>query len=346
MSFNYIGSKKKLIDFIDTPIKDIITSDTTFLDAFAGTGIVGSSFERKYNCNIIANDMEYYSYIINYALLCVPFTKKLDKIIKTINTLQVKNTEYKLIVNNYSPDGDRLFWTKDNAFRCDFIRYYIDKLLEKTSITQSEHIYLVACLLAAMDKRANTTSVYGAFLKQFKKSAIPQIVIEPIHRVEKMNPNNQVYNLNINSSTIYERDYDIVYLDPPYNERMYSSNYHPLNYIAHYKDLSIYGKTGLITDYNKSKYCHKSNAFEMLTELIENLKTKHIILSYNNEGIMKLDDIKKLFMSKGNLTLYKKIYKKYKSNKTQEDENVYELLYHCEISSTSELNTFNEIILV
>ena len=71
MSFNYIGSKKKLIDFLDNVVNKIVSTykDKTnikFFDGFAGTGIVGSSFHKKYNFITISNDLEYYSYIINY----------------------------------------------------------------------------------------------------------------------------------------------------------------------------------------------------------------------------------------------------------------------------------------
>jgi adenine-specific DNA-methyltransferase len=78
MTLNYIGSKKKLIDFINIPISKIVSNtkkDIVFLDGFAGTGIVGSYFHNKYNFNIIANDLEYYSYIINHSLLCVKYSK-------------------------------------------------------------------------------------------------------------------------------------------------------------------------------------------------------------------------------------------------------------------------------
>jgi adenine-specific DNA-methyltransferase len=68
----------------------------------------------------------------------------------------------------------------------------------------------------------------------------------------------------------------------------------------------------------------------MLTNLVNNFKTKHLLLSYNNEGIMDIEEIKKLLLKNGKVTLYKKVYKKFKSNTKQEDENVFELLFHCE----------------
>ena len=68
----------------------------------------------------------------------------------------------------------------------------------------------------------------------------------------------------------------------------------------------------------------------MLSNLVTNLKTKHLLLSYNNEGIMDIEQIKSLLLKQGKVILYKKVYKKFKSNTKQEDENVFELLFHCE----------------
>ena len=198
------------------------------------------SFQFIYNLKIIANDLEYYSYIINFAQLCVPYTNKLKDIITKLNgELKDNNINkviegYKLITNNYSPKGidKRMFWTEENAISCDYLRYRIDSLLKNNDITINEHNFLVASLLCTMDKVANTTSIYGAFLKKFKKSASVLIELKPIHTSEIKENINQVTNLDINSNEILDKTYDIVYLDPPYNERQYSSNYHPLNYLA------------------------------------------------------------------------------------------------------------------
>ena len=355
MSFNYIGSKKSLIDFINIPLSKIINKNIdkslTLLDGFAGTGIVGSSFKLKYNnLKIIANDLEYYSYIINYSLLLVPYSDKLINIINIINDYIINNSNielqdnYDLITKNYTPLGDdkRMYWTIENGIIADYCYYIFNKKLKDNDINNDEYIFLIASLLCSMDKIANTTSVYGAYLKKFKSSSIDKLFLIPIHINKEIDLENKVYNYDINNNIILEQYYDIVYLDPPYNQRQYSANYHPLNFIANYNNkLELYGKTGLIKNYNKSKFCQKTNAFEELQYLINNLKTKNILLSYNNEGIINYDDMKEFLISKGKVKLYKKIYKKYKSNILQEDMNVYEYLFHLKISN---INSFTEII--
>ena len=82
----------------------------------------------------------------------------------------------------------------------------------------------------------------------------------------------------------------------------------------------------------------------MFNDLVKNLKTKHILLSYNDEGIMKLDEIKKILMENGNTILYKKVYKKFKSNKAQNNDTVFEYLFHLEKTNNNiKDNSYKEI---
>ncbi len=340
MSFNYIGSKKSLLKFIQIPLEKIIETyenkEIKFLDGFSGTGIISVYFKSLFpNIKIISNDMEYYSYIINYSQLCVSYNDNLKKIIENMEYKQNIFHDYNLISTNYSPKGiqNRMFWTEENAVKADYIRYIFDDYLQKNIINNDEHIFLISSLLLSLDKVANTTSVYGSFLKQFKKSSQQKLILKPIH-TNILNKISTVHNEDINSNIILNQKYDIVYLDPPYNQRQYCSNYHPLNYIAKYdNNLEIYGKTGLLKDIKKSKYCRKNEAYDTLKHLLLNLKTKHILLSYNNEGLIKFDDIKELVTSLGKVILYTTPHKKYKSNLKQKNENVLEYLFHLEKSN-------------
>lgn len=215
--------------------------------------------------------------------------------------------------------------------------------MKNKSITKDEFYFLTASLLSSFDKVANTTSVYGAFLKKYKNSALKILIVKPIHTdLNIINfKDNDVFNLDINSNDITNNKFDIVYLDPPYNSRQYSSNYHPLNFIAKYdKNILPYGKTGLIENSNKSNFSVKKNVFDSFTNLINDLNTKFILVSYNNEGLMSSDTIVDILKSKGKTSLYKYEYKKFKSQATQLNENVFEYLYLCEVGKNGKFNTF------
>jgi adenine-specific DNA-methyltransferase len=352
-TLNYIGSKKSLLDFIDYVIGEIIddkfddTNKVKFLDGFAGSGIVGKFFNQKYDFNIYSNDLEYYSFVISYSLLKVPYSNKLENIINQLNLLTkpIKSDKFNLITENYSEKGKekRMFWTIPNAEKADAIMENILDSIDKKIITKDEYFFLLASLLSSFDKVANTASVYGAFLKKYKSASLKSLIIKPIHTdINIVNSDiNQVFNNDVNSNTITNSKYDIVYLDPPYNSRQYSSNYHPLNFIAKYDDNIIpYGKTGLIEKSNKSKYSIKKSVSDSFTNLIDNLDTKFIMVSYNDEGLMDSDTIVKILESKGKVSLYKYEYKKFKSQLTQISDTVFEYLYLCEVGKKGEFKTF------
>ena len=88
-TLNYIGSKKSLLNFIDHIIEKINpqfkkTKKIKFLDGFAGSCIVGKYFNQKYGYNVFSNDMEYYSYVLSFALLMTLFIMLLMSKIKLI----------------------------------------------------------------------------------------------------------------------------------------------------------------------------------------------------------------------------------------------------------------------
>jgi len=178
MTLNYIGSKKKLLPFLDYVISSNVEGKGSFGDLFAGTGIVGKYFSDK-GYSIIGNDTEWYSYVINYASLKCSYSTGIQEIINSFNQLKGISG---LIHKNYTKKGGRLFFTEDNGMKTDAIRLKINELLNEKKINQDDYYFLLASLLQSLDKMANTTSVYGAFLKKMKKNASKPLVIKPIHK--------------------------------------------------------------------------------------------------------------------------------------------------------------------
>ena len=109
---------------------------------------------------------------------------------------------------------------------------------------------------------------------------------------------------------------DILYLDPPYNARQYGANYHVLNTIAKYDTFAPRGKTGLRT-YNKSAYCSSVKVVNAFEELIKNAQFKYIFLSYNNEGLMPPDVVRRIMEHYGKYDLATTDYQRFKADKTE-----------------------------
>ena len=116
--------------------------------------------------------------------------------------------------------------------KCDSIRQKIEQWKKKLQITDNEYYFLLASLLESINKHANTASVYGAFLKKIKKSALRPVVLKPANLFIN-DHEHKVFNENINT-LVKKVSGDILYLDPPYNQRQYATNYHILETIARY----------------------------------------------------------------------------------------------------------------
>jgi adenine-specific DNA-methyltransferase len=312
---NYIGSKKTLLSFIEETIENNIEGklqDKIFCDLFAGTGIVGTYFKNKAK-SVISNDLEYYSYILNKNYVGINKILDLENIFQYLNELPLKEG---FIYKHYcqNKDSERMYFSLHNGKKVDTIRKGIQDLYDRNLIDEESFYHLLASLIESADKVANTASVYGAYLKHIKKSALKELILKPAE-FEISSYKNQVFNMDANY-LIEMIEGDILYLDPPYNARQYSANYHLLNTIAEYKEFIPKGKTGL-REYNKSNYSKKTEVLNSFEELIKHAKFKYIFLSYNNEGLMTVDDIRRIMSKFGEYSLEQKEYKRFKADKTE-----------------------------
>jgi len=314
---NYIGSKHKLANFIKSTICSVVgedLSDTVFCDIFAGTGIVGRNFKACVK-RVIANDCEYYSYVLNKNYI-ENHTEIADKqiFIDELNNLSLIDNGF--IFKNYCVGGgtERQYFSDCNGKKIDTIRQKIEKWKSKNKISSNLYFFLLASLLECADKVANTASVYGAYLKHLKKSAQKELILQPA-----------IYELNDNEHLVFNTDShilisqiegDILYLDPPYNARQYGANYHLLNTIAKYDEFIPKGKTGM-REYKKSNYCSSAKVCIEFENLIKNAQFQYIFLSYNNEGLMSVVDVRKIMQKYGKYDLAETDYQRFKADKTE-----------------------------
>ncbi|MCL2596594.1 MAG: DNA adenine methylase [Paludibacter sp.] len=314
---NYIGSKYKLLNFIKNTIYNVVgknLSDKVFCDIFAGTGVVGKSFKCEVK-KVIANDCEYYSYVLNKNFIENNFEiKDKEQYISELNTLPL--IENGFIYQNYciGTNGQRQYFSDRNGKKIDTIRTEIENWKNENKISENLYFFLLASLLECADKVANTASVYGAYLKKLKKTAQNELILQPAN-FDVNNNKHEVY-LSDSNELIQKISGDILYLDPPYNARQYGANYHILNTIAKYDAFIPKGKTGL-PNYEKSKYCNKNKVQSQLDSLIKDANFKYIFLSYNNEGLMSVSEIRAILEKYGKYDLQTINYQRFKADKTE-----------------------------
>ena len=230
---NYIGSKYSLLPFIERVFRQVADGDErVFCDLFAGTGAVGRRF-KQLGLRIIANDLQYYAYALNKAYL------EIDRLPRFVRLRRAYQSELKalgivtsepisatlalvnqldgvrgFIARNYGPAGGRLYYTADNAERADAIRRTIEDWRTDELISEKEYFYLLAALLEAIDAVANTASVYGAYLKRFKASALKELKLRPL-ALPSGGRRCRVYQEDANDLVGRIRC-DVLYLDPPF----------------------------------------------------------------------------------------------------------------------------------
>lgn len=327
---NYIGSKSSLLPFIDKHYSRTIDGgEQTFCDLFAGTGAVGRHFKSK-GLRVIANDIQYYSYVLNkayleinrppsFAALCkefraeiartsLPHMTPLTAVLAFVNGLPNRRG---FITKHYSPLANRFYYTQENAEKADAIRQAIKQWRAAAILNEREYYYLLCSLLEAIDQVANTASVYGAFLKKFKSSARRRLVLKPLDLCKPIK-GCKVYNEDANE-LIGRIKCDVLYLDPPYNHRQYGANYHVLETIAADDQPKLRGITGM-RDYHGSLYCRARSAKDALEQLIRRARSKHIFVSYNDEGIMSLAEVRKILALRGRPKTFQRTYQRFKAD--------------------------------
>lgn len=342
---NYIGSKHSLLQFLEESIITITgnSSDYVFCDMFAGTGAVGKHF-KKLGYQVIANDIQYYSYVLNRHYIgnhneidfkglydeiseLLTAQDKLQSVCDYLNGLDgIEGFVYK----NYCPNENcnRQYFSVENGKLCDAIRIKIENWHTSNKITDDEYYCLLSILLESIDKTANTASVYGAYLKQYKRSALKRLNLQPIPVITN-SKEHFVFNDDVNK-LVNHIEMDILYLDPPYNARQYSSNYHVLETIAGYDNPKLTGKTGMRADSIKSQYCSRTAVKNEFSDLISKAKAKYIFLSYNNEGLLSIEDVKEIMSKRGEYGLFAKKYTRFKadSNRDYKDTKTTEYLHY------------------
>ena len=338
---NYIGSKFQLLDWLSESILEKTGWDSftnrTVADLFSGTGVVSYYF-RKNGAIVISNDAEAYSSIITHAFTRSVYTSSCQRILESFqNELDEKKylDTVGFVTKHYSPyqENERKFFTVDNAKRIDYLRTRIEE--SRPILSEDEYMFVLASIIIAADAVSNVPAVYGCYLKQFKSKAEKALHLRPIHTYTELAPEKSVtYNLDVLHPDLLEScKAELVYLDPPYNERQYSKNYFPLNVIAKQpkqEDDTFFlkGKTGIPSDCFLSPFCKKGAIVEKAFDtLFQKLDASWIFLSYNSESTVPKDTLLQIMGKYGKASVIERDYKRFKSFDYNKDVPIKEYLF-------------------
>lgn len=332
----YLGSKESLTEAIIQLLADkgLLQRNLVFFDAFCGMGSVSDAVKTSFD-HIIINDALKCSSIFAlgklYANECT--FERLG--FNPFDFLNANNSvRHDFIFNNYSPGGsDRMYFSAENAERIDFFRYQIEEWKNQELLNEHEYIYMLACLMESVSDVSNTAGVYGAFLKHWDSRAVKPIAFNRIDSNDGICQLVEFHNDKI-ENIIRNIKCHILYLDPPYTQNQYGTQYHLLETLILNDNPTISKVTGsrptgpMRSDWSKMYHAHI-----LFDKVVAETHASHIILSYNNDGFMSKEFIESTLKRYGVEESYECLvidYKKYNNTKCQGASGHQEYLFYIE----------------
>ena len=315
----YIGGKSLLLEeiFNSIPVK---MRKGTFCDVFAGTGIVGS-YAFSYFDKVILNDLLYSNEII-YRAFFGHGTFSIEKLQRFRQDMARESKTIKS-PNYFSQNFGGKYFSNSAAKAIGFIREVIE--LNPYNFNKRERAIALASLVYSIDRIANTVGHYEAYRK--KGSSFKELdfrLIQPTINLEA-----EIFRKDAND-LVRQIEADVVYIDPPYNSRQYGRFYHVLETLIKWEKPKLQGVALKPPTENASDYC-KSGAVDAFDDLIKNIESRFIVVSYNNTYSSKssssrnkisLREITSILRAKGQTDIKRVPHKYFSAGNTKFDNHL------------------------
>jgi adenine-specific DNA-methyltransferase len=366
----YIGNKTRLLPFILRTLDRLGIEPGAAHDAFAGTASVGRALKAR-GWRVASSDIMTYAYVFGRAYVVAQRAPGLANLRtgdadlrRALRTAAFRSrvaargggalaavAEYLtswlepepgFVRDHYSPLGGRMYFSVDNAKRIDAVRRRLHEWHAGGLIADDGFYVLLAALLEAADRVANTAGVYAAFIKEWQPNARRPLVLEP-----------QMPIRGPRGSTAHRADaaevaqslgpVDLLYIDPPYNGRQYSGYYHIPEILARgwFDDTpTLRGKTGLLGDAKqRSAWCSPRGVERALAELLMATQATHVLISYNSEGLLSETAMRRVLAHSsvdGDVRRFTHRYRRYRADRDGPQrqyraDRVRELLYYARL---------------
>ena len=343
----YIGNKRKLLDIIHQAIDMTEVDGGSFVDLFSGSTVV-ARFAKKLGFRVLANDWEPYSEQIAIGTIVnnkePPFLQLggCENVFRMLN--DVKPIEGYITKHlcpeddqNLNHEEDRLFFMRKNGMKIDAMRELISSWTNDEKISSEEFGYLMASLAYSVSYVSNTSGVFKGFHRGWGGSngtaqyrICSDIELRPAilfdNGEKNISTREDAGKLVFELTNILGEIPDIVYLDPPYNQHPYGSNYHVLNTVTLWdkpdfpKKITRGTKSAIRLDWRTDRriaYNSQRRAAQEFQELIDNITAKFILTSYSTEGNIPLEEMMRILGSKGSLRIVKREYVRYRVSPTR-----------------------------
>lgn len=345
----YIGTKRHLLPFIGQGVamvqQRLGRQQLRCFDAFSGSGVV-SRYLKRFSELLYSNDLENYAAVLNRCYLAnreEVTAQDLPTLRAVFRQRMAEEWAPGLLADLYAPqddahirEGERAFYTRRNAVYLDTARRIIDTL------PAAAQPFFLAPLLYEASVKTNTPGVFKGFYKneagigQFggrAQNALSRIMapIElPAPVFSRFDCEHHVLQGDAAAVAATLPELDLAYLDPPYNQHPYGSNYFMLNLLLRYQRPQQMSRvSGIPTDWNRSPYNSKAAVQGALKKLLESTPAKFLLVSYNSEGFITPAEMTALLSRIGRVTTLQQDYATFRGCRNLKDRaiHVQEYLY-------------------
>ena len=282
----YIGNKTRLLPFIQRVLKSRGLVGGTVHDAFAGTASVGRALKAR-GWRVHSSDLLLSSYVFQraYVVSCGA-DASLGKLARELSAVSPREG---FITRHFSPvgDGERMYFTVENAGRIDAAREELAVWRERGLISEDTYYILLAAIIEGADRVANTAGVYASFMKRWQPNARRRFEVKPEVPADG-DPGATAHLMDAAAAAREIGEVDLIYIDPPYNSRQYVAYYHIPEIIARGwsdSDPAVRGKVGLLAGKEgRSDWSHGRRVQKLFSGLLSVTKARHALVSFNSEG--------------------------------------------------------------
>jgi adenine-specific DNA-methyltransferase len=345
----YIGNKRALLPFIGEALARVTRrlgkDRLSVFDVFSGSGIV-SRFFKRYAQKLLVNDLEVYAETVSR---CYLHNQTRDGLLRLeeiharlVQSLGEKDLREGFISRLYAPrdeedirPGERVFYTPRNARYIDTARALIEELPEE------DRPFFLAPLLSEASIHVNTSGVFKGFYKckhsgrghfgGTRGDAISRIrgnIGLPFPVFSNFSCPVCIYREDAACAAEKAPPVDVAYLDPPYNQHPYASNYFMLNLIAEYREpREISPVSGIPKNWNRSAYNSSARVHDAFAALIRKLKAKFLLISFNSEGFIAREQMPDILRAAGKLSVLQTRYNAFRGSRNLKNREIHTTEY-------------------
>lgn len=329
----YLGNKRALLGFIGKGVQQVASRlgrrKLRVWDAFSGSGIV-ARYLKQWASELFVNDLEDYSRVLNECYLSNASehdAELLQQSIHAVRETALADMRPGLVAELYAPQedtcirpGERVFFTRRNACYIDAARRAID------SLPLSMRAFALAPLLYEASVHNNTGGVFKGFYKDARgigqfggqgRNALDRILRDielPVPIFSRFECPCHVMQQDARTAAHQLPELDLAYLDPPYNQHPYGSNYFMLNLVVkNERPRELSPVSGIPADWNRSPYNKRAHAAQELFSLVEECPARFILISYNSEGFVPCDAFVDTLCRLGKLSVLEQEYNTFRA---------------------------------